>query len=283
MDGGAVCNFTVTSSPFVLLSPPRDTGNHFQYEVDYTVLANPDLGSRSGFITARMNASGSSATDPVQQNPAIGDFSIAAAPSPQSVAPGNSVQYNIAISRSGQFTGCVGLSASGQPSGLGVTFSPTVVCGITATMTVTASTAMCPNSGFPIIVTGNNGPVNRTTSVTQSIVGDFSLSISPASRTTLVQGTSTSSSPTVTINRTAGYTNAISLGASGQPSSVHIGFNPGSTTGNSSAVTLSADLNSPLESLPVTISGSGGCLNRSTTLNLSISPSWWLAIQDILK
>jgi hypothetical protein len=110
--------------------------------------------------------------------------------------------------------------------------------------------------------------------------GDFSLSVVPGS-VVAVQGTSVSVS--VSIVRTQGFSGSVTLSVSGLPPGTSASANPASTTGNSSTVTITTGKGSPIGAFSISITGSSGSLTHTTNLSLRISPSWWPAIQLILK
>jgi hypothetical protein len=66
---------------------------------------------------------------------------------------------------------------------------------------------------------------------------DFSLDRNPA---TLTVNRGASGTSAITITRTGGFTGNVTLSATGLPAGVTASFNPGSTTGNSSTLTLNA-------------------------------------------
>jgi glycosyl hydrolase family 113 len=97
---------------------------------------------------------------------------------------------------------------------------------------------------------------------------NFTLSASP---TSLTVNRGASGASTITITRSGGFTSAVSLSATGLPSGVTATFNPPSATGGSSALTLAASSTAATGTVNVTINGSGGGLNRSTTLSLTVN------------
>jgi phosphoheptose isomerase len=96
---------------------------------------------------------------------------------------------------------------------------------------------------------------------------NFALSANPSSLT-VNRGASGVSA--ITITRGGGFTSGVTLSATGLPSGVAATFNPASTTGGSSAVTLAVSSAAPTGMFNVTINGTGGGLSRSTTLSLTI-------------
>lgn len=101
------------------------------------------------------------------------NFTIAASPSSVSIAKGGSGSSTITTAVSGGFNSAIALSASGQPTGVTVSFSPTSIAAPgsgSSTMTITvASTAVAGTS--TITVTGTGGSLTRTTTVTLTVTG----------------------------------------------------------------------------------------------------------------
>ena len=97
---------------------------------------------------------------------------------------------------------------------------------------------------------------------------DFSLSATPASQT-VVEGASTSY--TVSITRSGGFTGSVSLSVSGGPTTgTSYSFNPSSTTANSSTLTVTTSASTPIGSYPLTITGASGSLTHATSVTLVV-------------
>jgi endoglucanase len=97
---------------------------------------------------------------------------------------------------------------------------------------------------------------------------NFSHSANPSS-VTVNRGASASS--TITITRTGGFSGSVALSASGLPAGVTAGFTPASVTGMSSTVTFTASTAATLGPATVTITGTGGGLTRTSTINLTVN------------
>ena len=97
------------------------------------------------------------------------DFSLSATPSAQSVAVGGTTAYTVTVTPSGGFTGTVGFSASGLPTGASASFSPTTVSGSgSTTMTVTTGSST-PVGSSTLAITGTSGSLSRQTGVTLTV------------------------------------------------------------------------------------------------------------------
>jgi polygalacturonase len=103
------------------------------------------------------------------------DFSLAATPPSQTVAAGSSTSYNVRATTVSGTPGDVTLSATGQPAGTAVSFSPNPVApGADSVMTVTTS-ASSPNGTSSITVAGSADGTVRTVPVGLTITGGSSV------------------------------------------------------------------------------------------------------------
>src|SRR5262249_7041290 len=123
-----------------------------------------------------------------------------------------------------------------------------------------------------VTVTGTGGGLTRSTSISltvnQPATPDFALSASPASLT-INRGASGTS--TITVTRTGGFTDAVSLSASGLRAGVTASFSANPATGNNSVLTLSASSTAALGAMTVTVTGTGGGLTRSASIGLTVN------------
>jgi hypothetical protein len=97
------------------------------------------------------------------------DFSLSATPSSLSVAQGASGTSTVSTAVTSGSAQSVSLSASGQPAGTTVSFSPaSVTAGGSSTMTVSVGAGMAPGS-YTITVTGTGTSATHTTTVTLTV------------------------------------------------------------------------------------------------------------------
>jgi PKD repeat protein len=145
--------------------------------------------------------------------------------------------------------------------------------GAVSTLASTATTTITPTSGdhfYYAKVTQDNGTLlfSAPVWVTQgAATADFSMSAAPTSAS-VTRGSSTSD--TITITPTNGFTGSVALSASGLPSGVTASFSPTSAT-SSSTLTLNASSTATTGPATVTITGTSGSLTHSTTLNLTVN------------
>jgi subtilase family serine protease len=203
-------------------------------------------------------------------------FSISASPTSVSVVRGNNGTSTITTSVSGGFDSAISLSASGQPSGVTVSFSPTSIAApgsgtSTMTMAVASSTA---TGTYTITVTGTGGGLTHTATVSLTVTaatsGTFTISVSPSSGY-LDQGQS--GYAVVTTQASGGFDSAIALSATGQPSGVTVSFSPSSIAAPGSGqsdMNITVSRNAATGTYPITITGTGGGVTKTTVLTFQV-------------
>jgi len=203
------------------------------------------------------------------------DFTISASPSSVTVQQGHNGTSTISTTALNGFNNAITLSATGQPSGVTVTFgtNPIPAPGTgTSLMTMAVGGSVTPGT-YTITVTGVGGGITHTTTVSLTVTGvapDFSISASPAS-VTVTRGSSGHS----TISTTAlnGFNSAISLSASGQGSRVTVSFSPNPIPApgtGSSVMTIAVGRNATRGTRTITVTGTGGGVTHTTTVALTI-------------
>ena len=204
--------------------------------------------------------------------PIVGDFSISASPASQTVQAGNATSYTATITPSGGFTGTVGLSASGLPAGATASFNPGSVTGGSGSSTLTISTSAATAAGsYTITITGADGPLVHSTTVTLVVTAPPNFTIS-ASPTSLSVRRGSSGSYTVTVGSQNGFTGTVNLTVSGVPSRTTATFSPASINGSgSSTLTVSPAKNAARGTFTLTITGASGTLTHSTTVSLTVN------------
>jgi len=204
------------------------------------------------------------------------NFTISASPTSVSVAPGNNGTSTITTTVSGGFNSAIVLSASGQPSGVTVSFNPTSIAAPgsgTSTMTV----AVSPNTAigvYPITVTGTGGNITQQTTVTLTVAAPANFSIS-ASPTLLGVIWSKSNSATITTAVVNGFNSSISLSASGQPKGLTVSFTPTSIPApgsGTSTMQVTASTGAAFGRFVITITATGGGKTNTTTVGLLVLP-----------
>jgi len=240
------------------------TSGSFSAEVGYDLVTG--WGSPNG--TGLINALAPTSTSPV--------FAINASPASVSVVQGSSGASTISTTVSGGFDSSVALTASGQPTGVTVSFSPTSIGApgagsSTLTMAVASTTAV---GTYTITVSGTGGGTTHAATVsltvTAPIAGGFTISVSPTSGS-LRQGQS--GDAVVTTSVTGTFSSAIALTASGQPTGVTVSFSPSSIAApgsGTSEMLLTVSRTAKTGTYPITITGTGGGITHTTTLTFEV-------------
>jgi uncharacterized membrane protein len=236
-------------------------------------------------VTAAANGyTSATATVPVQDGYAVparfvlpagsADFGSSSSPASESISPGQSTTYTATITGSNGFSGAVTLAASGLPNSATATFAPTSVSGSgTATLTL-ATTSSTPTGTYPITITASSGTLQHSTQVNLVVnqaVADFSMTVSPASQTLIIGGSTTYSASVSAIN---GFSGTVALAASGLPTGAAASFSPTSVSGSTaSTMTVTTSASTPAGTYHVTITGTSGSLQHTVQTTLVVSAS----------
>ena len=204
------------------------------------------------------------------------DFAMSAAPGSQTVGPGGSTTYGVAITRMGGFGDAVTLSASGLPAGATGSFDINPATS-SSTLTVTTDFATPPGT-YLLTLTGTSGTLTHSASVTLvvSAPANFTLSASPASQSVAPGG---SADYGVTILPTGGFTDPVTLSVSGLPAGATGNFTPNPATATST-LTVTTSAGTPLGTYPLTVTGVSGALTRTATVSLSVATTSPVVVFD---
>jgi hypothetical protein len=131
-----------------------------------------------GMYTITITASGLNVSDATDEftvvviTAAAGGFTLSpASASLAATAGGASVGTAITVTRTAPFTGAVGLTVTGMPTGMTATLDPTSVTGTTSTLTVQAGSGTATGT-YPLTVRGSaSGVADRTTVVNVTVTG----------------------------------------------------------------------------------------------------------------
>ncbi len=231
----------------------------------------------SGSYPITLTGTGGGLTNSSTWSPFVNNFTLSVSPATVTISPGSSGTSTITVSEAnGPGTPSVNLSATGQPSGVTVSFSSSILMptgSTTMTIKVAAGTAA---GTYPITVTGtmnDGGPTyTKVVMLTVPVVGSFTISWQlPESDAGIYAGTC----------QAVGYALTPSGGFNGSVTvSVSIS-EPGLTaTVNSSSETISvcATTAVPAGSYALTLTGTAGGLTETATwspfiYNFTISAS----------
>ena len=204
-------------------------------------------------------------------------FTLAAAPTAVSISQGSSGSSTISTTVSGGFNSAIALSASGQPTGVTVSFSPASIAAPgsgSSTMNITvASTATTGNS--TITITGTGGGITHTATVTLTVTAAgspaFTLSAAPTA-VSIAKGSAGTSTISTTVS--GGFNSAIALSASGQPTGVTVAFSPTSIAApgsGSSTMNITVASTATTGTSTITVTGTGGGITHTATVTLTVT------------
>jgi hypothetical protein len=115
------------------------------------------------------NAATSAAVSVSVNNGVSADFTASILTASQSVSAGSSATYSLNITAVGSFTGAVTFAASGLPSGIAASFSPTSVSGSGAAVMTLATATTVAGGSYSVTVTATSGSLIHTTPVTLTV------------------------------------------------------------------------------------------------------------------
>jgi hypothetical protein len=207
----------------------------------------------------------------------VPSFSLSDNPTAVTVAAGGSGQSTVTAAISGGFNAAISLSASGLPTGVTASFSPTSIAAPgsgSSTLTLSAASGAAAGS-YTITISGTGGGLTETTSVSLTVTASsspaFSLAVSPASVSVAQGGTGTA---TATTTVSGGFDATISLSASGLPVGATASFNPSSIAApgaGTAAMTISVGASTAVGVYTVTVTATGGGLTNTATVSLSVT------------
>jgi hypothetical protein len=202
-------------------------------------------------------------------------YTLSASPASLTVAPWNTGVSTISANPLNGFNGSISVSFSGVPAGVSASFSPAnQAWAITLNLAVGASAA--PGT-YPVTITGTSGSLSQTTTVTLTIPGasTFTLSAAPSSVTVAAGATGAS---TITAAPQDGFSGTVTLAASGLPTGVTASFSALSSA-HTSTLTFTAAASTTLGAATVTVTGASGTTVVKTTVALTITapPSFTLS------
>ncbi|HEY6337253.1 MAG TPA: S53 family serine peptidase [Candidatus Sulfotelmatobacter sp.] len=204
------------------------------------------------------------------------NFTISASPTSLSVLQGNNGTSTITTAISGGFDSAIALSATGQPTGVTVSFNPSSIAAPgSGTSTMTMAVASTTATGtYTITVTGVGGGITQTTTVsltvTSSVSADFTISASP---TAITVAQSSTGSATITTAALGSFNSAITLSASGQGSAQRVTFSPNpipAPGSGTSTMTVTVGRGAKIGAHVITIKGTGGGKTHTATVTLNV-------------
>ena len=232
--------FGQTLASSTLSGGTASVGGTFTWSTPTTA---PGVGDYSGSVmftpTDTTDYNTVTGTVTVTVNPAAG-FTLAPSPMSISVAQGGSGTSTITVTGVGGYSGNVTLAAAGLPTGVTSSFAAGSGAG-TQVLTITASTsAQVTSSPVTITVTGTSGILSAMTSISLSIIPQPSFAAGSGGTTsmTVVPGSTTGNTGTISIAGTNGFTGSVGLSCKVTTSLTNVSDLP-SCSLNPASVTIS--------------------------------------------
>jgi subtilase family serine protease len=185
---------------------------------------------------------------------------------------GGSVSTTVSSTVINGFDSLIGLSVTGQPTGMTVSFSPTSISGAgSATVTINVATSVAAGT-YKIKVVGTSGSITEIVPIAVT-VNDvyFTVASSPTSLSIAEGGSATAK---VTTTASAGFSSALALSASGYPIGVTVTFSPHTIakpgTGTST-MTVKVGAKVKAGSYTITVKATGGGVTHTLAIPLKVT------------
>jgi len=167
-------------------------------------------------------------------------FAITTSSNQLNVTEGASASSTVGLVMGGGFNSAVALTASGQPSGVTVSFSPSSITGTQSSqMTIAASSAAAIGT-YTIAITGTSGTIEETATISLAVTAyqpPPTLTVS-GTAVTVSPGATTGNTSTITLTPAGGFTGNVALTASVTSSPTGAQFPPTLSFGSTSPVNI---------------------------------------------
>ena len=201
-----------------------------------------------------------------------GSISVTVSPTLLSVPQGGTGTVTVTLTRGGGFEEVVNVSVEGRPAGVTATVNPESLTGGTTQAIVTVNVAGTVAIGsYPITIRASAGGIGAATTqytldVTAPPTPGFTLTATAASVAAGGSGTST-----IGIQR-INFTGNVALTLDNPPAGITGTFNPASTTGGTSSLTINVAGTVTPNTYNLTVKGtSAGQADRTATLPLTVT------------
>ena len=200
-----------------------------------------------------------------------GSISVSASPTSLTLPQGGTGTVTVTVTRGGGFDDAVSVSVEGVPTGVTASVSPGSLTGTTtqAVVTVTVGSTV-PAGSYPITVRASASigaaTAQYTLVVTAAPASSYTLTATPAAAAPGGSGTST-----ISIQRT-NFTGSVALTLDNPPAGITGTFNPASTTGNTSELTINVAGTVAPGTFNLTVKGTAtGQTDKTVTVVLTVA------------
>jgi endoglucanase len=258
-----------------LVSYLGDSRSHGASSISWTFWClNPDSGDTEGILNSdwtTVNTDKDGLLAPIKL--ALGgngggssDTQAPSAPGNVSISGVTSTSVVVAWTAATDDVGVTAYRVHAQPAGGSATLAAT-----TGGTTLQASVGgLTPGTAyaFSVAALDQAGNVSASTSASATTLAnpEFTLSVAPQAVSVTQGGSSTA---TVTLSGTGGFSSPVSLSASGQPGGMAVTF--GLPSNGTSTVTITAGASVAVGRTTLTVTGTGGGLTRTATLAVDVT------------
>jgi hypothetical protein len=222
-------------------------------------------------------ACGGDSSGPSGNNNNQGSISLTLSGASLSVAQGGNGSVTATVARGGGFAGAVAIAIEGVPANVTASASPASVGAgaTTSTITFTAATGATAGNSTVTIRASGAGVTDQTRTLTLTVTaatqGGFTIAVAPGTVSVPQGGQGTT---LLTLARTGGFNGSVQFSATGAPNGVTVGFNPPSTTGNGTNITVGVGGAVATGNHAITIrAAASGLADQTATLTLTVTPS----------
>jgi PKD repeat protein len=259
--GGTIASYSWTFPGGNPASSSQASPGNVTYSSPGTYVASFTVTDNGGLTTS----------PPATRTVVVTDFSLSATPASRAVDPGSNATYTATVTPGAGFTGVVTFGVTGLPAGATAAFAPASVTGSGATTLTVSTNASTPSGTYPLRITATSGPVSHSFDVTLVVnvvvVGDFTITATPASRT-IPNGNSTTYSIAIAPN--GGFSSSVTLSVGALPKFATASFSPASLASGTSTLTLSTKKQTKAGSYSVVITASGGGRTHTSTVTVIV-------------
>lgn len=226
----------------------------------------------TGLVATTATCGGSTPTDPdPDPDPDPATISISIDPSSGTVEQGGSLVVNGTATIGGAFTGNVTFSVSGLPSGVTISVGTITLSGSTATAPITVTVGAGVAAGtYTGTITASGSGTSDSVTYSLTVTEAVGFSLGTVSNVSIQQGMSGATD--VTITRSGGFAEAVSIAVEGAPSGVTPTPDPASTTGTTSTLGIAVDGAVATGTYTLTVRGTAtGLPDATTTFDLTVT------------
>jgi hypothetical protein len=217
----------------------------------------PSIGDRTTSVTLEVSTAGG--------------YSLSIAPTTVSLPAPGTATATITIQRSPGFTAPVSLWPENFPNGVTVSSAQNPVTGNTVTVTLTATAQAVPGTYATSVRGEVQGQPERRVTFQLVVQAATGFSIAPVSTSVVLLAGGQPQVVSYAVSRSGGFTGTVSFSVSTLPAGISATFDPQSTAGNESRLSVTAATGVAAQSLTATVRAtSAGVPDQTATLGITV-------------